>query len=338
MATEIRLWRVEGERPTPVQQQKLDLEARIENWIKHDVALINNDLLIIGQQVPTGYGGFIDLLSIDPVGNLVILELKKDKTPRDIVAQVLDYASCVENLDHDEIQAIANDFLKPKTLEQAFREKFNADLPEVLNERHRMYIVASSLDSATERIIKYLSESHSVDINAATFSYFKTPQAEFLGRSLLLDDEQVQVRAETTSKRQPPRTLEELRGFAEQRGVAQLYDKALDDLRRLFDSVNRTRSNLAFVGAMGPDRSRTTILGIYPEASSEQAGLAILINIDRACEYFGLSEPELKEVVGQPSPHAKTWDPNHTYFFDETRLAAFVSFLQNAKEERVSNK
>ena len=93
MPTEIRLWRIEGEHPTLVEQQKLDLEVRIENWIKHDVALINNDLLIIGQQVPTGYGGFIDLLSIDPVGNLVILELKKDKTSRETVAQVLDYAS-----------------------------------------------------------------------------------------------------------------------------------------------------------------------------------------------------------------------------------------------------
>lgn len=162
-------------------------------------------------------------------------------------------------------------------------------------------------------------------------------KGELLGRSLLLDDEQVQVRAETTSKRQPPRTWEELRGFAEQRGVTQLYDKALDGFRPLFDSVNRTRSNVAFVGAMGPDRSRNTILGIYPEASSEQAGLAVLIFTDRACEYFGLSDSAVKEVIGQPSGHAKTWDPQHTFFFDETRLVALVRLLKRAKEERGFN-
>ena len=67
MPTEIRLWQVENERPQPIPQQKLDLEARIENWIRDDVGLVNSDLLIIGQQVPTGYGGGIDLLALDSV-------------------------------------------------------------------------------------------------------------------------------------------------------------------------------------------------------------------------------------------------------------------------------
>ena len=54
----------------------------------------------------------------------------------------------------------------------AFREKFQAELPDVLNERHRMYIVASNLDAASERIVKYLSESHDIDINVVTFAFF----------------------------------------------------------------------------------------------------------------------------------------------------------------------
>ena len=161
---------------------------------------------MIGQQVETAYGGLIDLLAIDPVGNLVILELKRDKTPRDIVAQVLDYASWAQDLSHESIEEIANGFLKNGTFEQVFREKFQAELPDVLNERHRMYIVASSLDSATERIVRYLSETHDVDINVATFAYFKTGEGELLGRSLLLDETEVQIRAESKSKRKPPRS------------------------------------------------------------------------------------------------------------------------------------
>ena len=56
------------------------------------------DLLIIGRQVRTQFGGRIDLLAIDPEGDLLIIELKKDRTPREIVAQVLDYASWVNHL------------------------------------------------------------------------------------------------------------------------------------------------------------------------------------------------------------------------------------------------
>jgi len=281
MPTELKLWSIENEQPSPVSQQKLDLESRLEKWIRDDVGLVSDDLFLIGQQVPTSYGGSIDLLAIDPVGNLVILELKRDKTPRDIVAQILDYASWVEKLNHEDVEEIANLFLEGKTLDQAFQEKFETELPEVLNERHRMYIVASSLDSATERIVKYLSETHDVDINAATFAYFKTAEGEFIGRSLLLDEEQVQVRAESKSKRKPPRTWKELRELAEQNGVEGLYDKALGELRPLFDGMNRTRSNVALIGYMGESKARNSLLGIYPGESSEKSGLAIMLFVNR---------------------------------------------------------
>jgi len=217
--------------------------------------LISDDLLLIGQQIETAYGGVIDLLAVDHVGNLVVLELKRDKTPRGIVAQALDYASWVQDLGHEAVEEMADAFLRPKSLEDAFKEKFDIEIPEVLNERHRIYIVAASLDSATERIVKYLSETHDVDINAATFAYFRSDDGELLGRSLLLDENEVQTRATIKSKRKPPRSWDELRGLAEESGVTDLYDQALRDLRPLFDGVSRTRTNIAFVGHMGENES-----------------------------------------------------------------------------------
>lgn len=332
MPTEIKLWRIDGERPVTISQEKLDLESRIEEWLRHDIGLVSDDLLIIGQQVSTDYGGYIDLLAIDSVGNLVILELKRDKTPRDIVAQLLDYASWVQGLSHESIEEIAAAFLKIKTFEQAFREKFQTDLPDVLNERHRMYVVASSLDSATERIVRYLSETHDVDINVATFAYFKTADGELLGRSLLLDETDVQTRAESKSKRKPPRSLEEFRGLAEQQGILELYDKALSELSPLFDGLNRSRSNVALVGHMGENKARNVILGIYPEASSNKNGLAIMFIKNRLSEYFNLPEEQIQTLLGSPAKDAQTYDPDSTFFLDEQRLNSLIDLLKEAKQ------
>ena len=191
MPTEIKLWSIEDDRPKPVSQDKLDLESRLENWIRDDIGLVNDDLLVIGQQVPTEHTGEIDLLAMDAEANLVILELKRDRTPRDVVAQTLDYASYVQKLGLSEIQGIAanSDFLNGKSLEDAFSEKFGEDLPEFVNQAHRMYIVASSLDSATERIVGYLSgEARSGHKRSRRSPISKLPTADkrWIGRSMLL--------------------------------------------------------------------------------------------------------------------------------------------------------
>jgi RecB family endonuclease NucS len=49
--------------------------------------------MLIGRQQDTGFGGRIDLLAIAPDGALVLIEIKRDRTPREVVAQALDYAS-----------------------------------------------------------------------------------------------------------------------------------------------------------------------------------------------------------------------------------------------------
>ena len=66
--------------------------------------------MLIGRQEKTQFGGIIDLLAIAPDGSLVLIELKRDKTPREIVAQSLDYASWVGSLEADKIARIYERF------------------------------------------------------------------------------------------------------------------------------------------------------------------------------------------------------------------------------------
>ena len=62
----------------------------IEDWVAADPAILGLDALVVGRQAPADHGEFIDLLAMDAAGSLVIVQRKKDRTPREIVAQVLD--------------------------------------------------------------------------------------------------------------------------------------------------------------------------------------------------------------------------------------------------------
>jgi len=168
MAEEVRVWEIgEDDALKEVDRGTLNLEDRIEKWLVQDISILDRDLLVIGEQVLTAFGKFIDLLCIDSTGDLVIVELKRDKTPREVTAQALDYASWVKDLGAEEIEKIAEKYLadkhlKVKKLGDAFLEKFNKNLPEVVNSDHAMRIVASQIDDSTERIIRYLSETYVV--------------------------------------------------------------------------------------------------------------------------------------------------------------------------------
>ncbi|SFL48530.1 hypothetical protein SAMN04488004_12212 [Loktanella salsilacus] len=177
------------------QRRALAKESMIEDWVAADPALLGLDALIIGRQVPTDHGKFIDLLAMDATGGLIIIELKKDRTPREIVAQVLDYASWVRTLTTPEIYERAERYLGSR-LVTAFRERFGEGIPERLNATHSMLIVASELDLASRRIVEYLSEEYGVAINTVFFNVFEAEGREWLTTDFLLDQEAVEERSE----------------------------------------------------------------------------------------------------------------------------------------------
>ncbi|MBW3096245.1 hypothetical protein [Pseudohoeflea coraliihabitans] len=189
------LYRIVGNQLQPANRRALTKESLIEDWLAADPKLAGLDAMIIGRQVPTDHGKFIDLLALDATGALIIIELKKSRTPREIVAQVLDYASSVRTLTTPEIYERAEKFLN-KRLVTAFRERFGETIPERLNATHSMLIVASELDQASRRIVEYLSEEHGVAINTVFFNVFEANGEEWLTTDFLLDQEEVEERSE----------------------------------------------------------------------------------------------------------------------------------------------
>jgi hypothetical protein len=146
-------------------------------------------VLIIGRQKYIPSVGVIDLLGIDQDGTLVIIELKRNRTPRDAVAQALDYASWLHSADEVQIEEWAEEYLR-QPLKVKFCEYFAVDtddVPELSCQKHRIVLVAPRLDASAERIINYLSQKYDVQINAVFFQYAcLTDKKEILARAMLV--------------------------------------------------------------------------------------------------------------------------------------------------------
>ena len=180
------LWTV-GPKPIAVSLAKMPSEQQLEDMIVAAPHMLSGDWLLIGRQEPTGYGGRIDLLAIAPDASLILIELKRDKTPREIVAQALDYAAWVETLTADRIAQIFRRFSGGQTLDEAFATKFGLTLDEdALNATHQIVLVASSLDPASERIIAYLN-ARGIAINTLFFQVFQHGPDQLLSRAWLIN-------------------------------------------------------------------------------------------------------------------------------------------------------
>ena len=199
MPVETSIWKVDGDDVSAkVDFSVIESEKRLEEILKKNISILGNEYLIIGRQVRTSYGKIIDLLAISRSGKITIIELKRDRTPREVVAQTLDYASWINQLSYSDIEEIYKDnFGKEKPFEKAFVDKFDENIPEEINEEHDMLIVSASLDNETERIINYLSSKYNVPINAVFFRFFKDNSAEYITRTWLLDPLLVEEKAET---------------------------------------------------------------------------------------------------------------------------------------------
>ena len=170
------------------KETNIKLESYLESWLENSPwALVQEEsILWIGRQTSANVEEstiFPDLLGVDAEGNLVIVELKKSKAPRDVVAQLLEYAAWAKELSDEQIQGIAAAYFqtvkKEMTLQDAFGEMFEDEIP-ALNRKLRLFVVAKEMPGAVLRVCRFLRTSHGMDINCLTVSTFQTESGEVL--------------------------------------------------------------------------------------------------------------------------------------------------------------
>ena len=137
-------------------------EKAIENWIAAlpKLLLPNEEVLIIGQSV-SGQG-MADILALDSLGNLLLVEIKRDWSDRATVGQLLGYAAEFRGVVYERLDAEAQRYPKWKgsDLLSTFRQFIdNQDFPtKNLGRKQRVFIVAPDSDEDLKRIVSWLQD------------------------------------------------------------------------------------------------------------------------------------------------------------------------------------
>ena len=296
MTQQIRLWEItQDENLTEIANSEIPLEQRLEDWLESEISMLDSNLLVIGRQVPTGFG-FIDLLCIDNSGDLVVVELKKGRTPREVTAQALDYASWVKDLSSQRITEIANEYLGDQgPLDDAFQNKFDHELPETLNASHRSLIVAERLDASTERIIQYLSELK-VPINVLTVQQFQDAAGRrMLAQVYLVEPEVATQRSRSQSKR-ASYSVDRLHNIAHENGIGDLYGEIRTGVRGVL-TASAYRPDYVAYNAKRREGGIGTVMSINTSPHTQEGGLAFNMHATRFETILSIELEELKNCL-----------------------------------------
>jgi hypothetical protein len=203
MATEIKTWQIANGKLTAVNSSLPENNRKeredLERWIKSNPEILGEDIAIIGEQIQTKSGP-LDFLGIDNNGNLVIVELKRDHLPREVLAQAIDYASDLSSWEIDKLSEMCQAFTG-QNLEDYFAQKFpDISIEELgINQAQRLLLVGFSIEESLNRMIEWLSSKYSIGINAIILKYIKTSNGdELLSRTVIIPEE---VEREKTNKK-----------------------------------------------------------------------------------------------------------------------------------------
>lgn len=155
------------------ENKEVDLEILLEK--NPEYFFDNSKILIIGRQVTTNFNTYIDLLGIDQYGNTVVIELKRHKTPRETLAQLIEYASFIDNLDYSQLNDIFQHYSSEESsLEEYHQEYYKNELNQEnvsWNKSSKLVIVASTIIPEIKQSALYLRKK-GLDVYCIEFKYF----------------------------------------------------------------------------------------------------------------------------------------------------------------------
>lgn len=282
---DLGVWTVDGDAPKRVSRSGVGLERNLEDWIANDSSLLADGLTIVGRQVGLD-GGRLDLLAIDLQDRWVVIELKRERLYRDALAQALDYASSIAQMDADALEELLRpglsgpgdvDELRAVVRQQVSRGEGPRDVAVVL--------AGVGVDAGLERIVAHLG-GYGVPISIVSFEAFEPEDgARLLIREVTEEDSRPEPRARRRY------SVEAIRQRAAAAGVSVQFDRFLKMVRDA--GLYSHPYSLAVTIAPPTNHSRYLMY-----AKPEDGGIWVSAGPSAFAEFFPFSEQEVEEAIG----------------------------------------
>lgn len=179
------IWRITDKGPKKLPQTRLEqekvLEEDLEEWIEKEPMILGEPLLLIGRQVMIPeVKDRLDLLAVDPQGNLVVIEMKRGKLKDPVDMQALRYASYISKWRFEDLENQARNYLGKvgdadfnfNEIYETFCAEAGIDEPPDLNVDQRIIIVGSEVKDKLGSVALWLRD-HNVDIKVIEVEVFK---------------------------------------------------------------------------------------------------------------------------------------------------------------------
>ena len=244
-------------------------ESILEDWLESNPDGIGEEgsVLIIGRQVATDLGRFIDLLGLDREGNVVVVELKRGRTPRDSIAQALEYGAFAGKLDVDGLESALRSYEGDETVSLVDRHRHFFGLGDdegvAFNKSQHLVIVGEQVTAPLRQAATFLS-SGGIRTTCVEFTFFEAGDGKRLfTREVVAGGEQ--GRRPVVSAPQRATTERAFLDACDEHGRA-VFPRVLDWARKNTHSVRWGTKGFS-VGRDGGD-GRVVLCYGYPRGTS----------------------------------------------------------------------
>lgn len=161
------------------------------------------------------------------------------------------------------------------------------------------------MDASTERIVRYVSELN-VPINVATVQHFVAgPGREILAQVFLVEPEETQIRARSTSKRRNLANVAQMKERAHTNGVGELYDELQAGVSGVLNVASYSTTSRGF--SIKTEEGFSAVFVVELGKSNTERGLAFRLNGISLMNAFGLTPEQLDSILPKDWGQTSEW-------------------------------